>query len=185
MYKEYFKELEKCLEELDIGELNKIEEKIIETIKNKGNIYVIGNGGSASTSAHYVVDFSKKLDFNTLPRVNIYSLSDNISTITAYANDISYENIFYEQIKNKISSLDLLIILSASGKSPNVVKAGKYAKKMNANVISITGNFNGEILKCSDFKLIINSKNYGVIEDIHLILNHAITDSIKEKYSNV
>lgn len=91
MYKEYFNELKRCIDLLDVNEIERIEKLIVNTIKNRGNIYIIGNGGSSSTASHYVVDFTKKLDFNELPRVNIYNLSDNISTVTAYANDISYE----------------------------------------------------------------------------------------------
>lgn len=182
MYKEYFKELKYCIDLLDINEIIQIKNVIVNAIKNKGNIYIIGNGGSASTASHYVVDFTKKLDFNNFPRVNMFNLSDNIPVITAYANDISYESIYYEQLKNKIKGEDLLIVLSASGNSKNLVKAIKYAKEKQVKTISIVGDFNGEVLKYSDDKIIINSKNYGIIEDIHLIINHAITSSIKEEY---
>ena len=184
MDKEYFNELKRCIDLLDINEINRIEKLIVNTIKNRGNIYIIGNGGSSSTASHYVVDFTKKLDFDVLPRVNIYNLSDNIATLTAYANDISYEDIYFEQLKNKIVNSDMLIVLSASGKSKNLLKAAKYAKEMNASVVSIVGNFEGEVLKFSDYKLIIDSKDYGIIEDIHLSLNHVISSNIKEVYSN-
>lgn len=184
MYKEYFNELKRCIDLLDINEIERIEKLIVNTIKNRGNIYIMGNGGSSSTASHYVVDFTKKLDFDALPRVNIYNLSDNISTVTAYANDISYEDIYFEQLKNKIVNSDMLIVLSASGKSKNLLKAVKYAKERKASVVSIVGNFEGEVLKFSDYKLIIDSKNYGIIEDIHLSLNHVISSNIKEVYNN-
>ena len=183
MYKEYFNELKRCIDLLDVNEIERIEKLIVNTIKNRGNIYIIGNGGS-STASHYVVDFTKKLDFNELPRVNIYNLSDNISTVTAYANDISYEDIYFEQLKNKIVNSDMLIVLSASGKSKNLLKAAKYAKERKASVVSIVGNFEGEVLKFSDYKLIIDSKDYGIIEDIHLSLNHVISSNIKEVYNH-
>ena len=112
----------------------------------------------------------------------MFNLSDNIPVITAYANDISYENIYYEQLKNRIKGEDLLIVLSASGNSKNLVKAIKYAKEKNVKTISMVGDFNGEVLKYSDDKIIINSNNYGIIEDIHLIINHVITSCIKEEY---
>ncbi|HCF65878.1 MAG TPA: SIS domain-containing protein [Clostridiaceae bacterium] len=184
MYKEYFNELKRCIDLLDVNEIERIEKLIVNTIKNRGNIYIIGNGGSSSTASHYVVDFTKKLDFNELPRVNIYNLSDNISTVTAYANDISYEDIYFEQLKNKIVNSDMLIVLSASGKSKNLLKAAKYAKERKASVVSIVGNFEGEVLKFSDYKLIIDSKDYGIIEDIHLSLNHVISSNIKEVYNH-
>ena len=184
MYKEYFNELKRCIDLLDVNEIERIEKLIVNTIKNRGNIYIIGNGGSSSTASHYVVDFTKKLDFNELPRVNIYNLSDNISTVTAYANDISYEDIYFEQLKNKIVNSDMLIVLGASGKSKNLLKAAKYAKERKASVVSIVGNFEGEVLKFSDYKLIIDSKDYGIIEDIHLSLNHVISSNIKEVYNH-
>lgn len=184
MYKEYFNELKRCIDLLDVNEIERIEKLIVNTIKNRGNIYIIGNGGSSSTASHYVVDFTKKLDFNELPRVNIYNLSDNISTVTAYASDISYEDIYFEQLKNKIVNSDMLIVLSASGKSKNLLKAAKYAKERKASVVSIVGNFEGEVLKFSDYKLIIDSKDYGIIEDIHLSLNHVISSNIKEVYNH-
>ena len=184
MYKEYFNELKRCIDLLDVNEIERIEKLIVNTIKNRGNIYIIGNGGSSSTASHYVVDFTKKLDFNELPRVNIYNLSDNISTVTAYATDISYEDIYFEQLKNKIVNSDMLIVLSASGKSKNLLKAAKYAKERKASVVSIVGNFEGEVLKFSDYKLIIDSKDYGIIEDIHLSLNHVISSNIKEVYNH-
>ena len=184
MYKEYFNELKRCIDLLDVNEIERIEKLIVNTIKNRGNIYIIGNGGSSSTASHYVVDFTKKLDFNELPRVNIYNLSDNISTVTAYANDISYEDIYFEQLKNKIVNSDMLIVLSASGKSKNLLKAAKYAKERKASVVSIVGNFEGEVLKFSDYKLIIDSKDYGIIEDIHLSLNHVISSNIMEVYNH-
>ena len=184
MYKEYFNELKRCIDLLDVNEIERIEKLIVNTIKNRGSIYIIGNGGSSSTASHYVVDFTKKLDFNELPRVNIYNLSDNISTVTAYANDISYEDIYFEQLKNKIVNSDMLIVLSASGKSKNLLKAAKYAKERKASVVSIVGNFEGEVLKFSDYKLIIDSKDYGIIEDIHLSLNHVISSNIKEVYNH-
>lgn len=184
MYKEYFNELKRCIDLLNINEIERIEKLIVNTIKNRRNIYIIGNGGSSSTASHYVVDFTKKLDFDELPRVNIYNLSDNISTVTAYANDVSYEDIYIEQLKNKIVNSDMLIVLSASGKSKNLLKAAKYAKERKASVVSIVGNFEGEVLKFSDYKLIIDSKDYGIIEDIHLSLNHVISSNIKEVYNN-
>lgn len=184
MYNNYFEELKKCVDLLDIDEITKIEKVIVSTIKNNGNIYVIGNGGSSSTASHYVVDFTKKLDFDELPRVNIHNLSDNMPIITAYANDVSYDDIYYKQLKNRITTFDILIILSASGNSKNLVKAAEYAEAKNVSVISIVGNFNGEVLKHSNYKIVINSQNYGIIEDIHLILNHAISDNIKEEYDN-
>lgn len=98
---------------------------------------------------------------------------------------MSYDDIYYKQIKDRVSSSDIIIVLSASGNSKNLVKAVKYAKEKKMTIISIVGNFDGNVLKFSDYKIVIDSKNYGIIEDIHLSLNHVISNSIKEKYHNV
>lgn len=178
-YSEYIQELKKCIEEIDLETLKNIEEKIIETVKQDGNIYLLGNGGNAATATHWVADFSKGIENIDSNKVNMYSLSDNISIVTAYANDISYEDIYYLQLKNKLRKTDLLIILSASGNSKNLVKAISYAKEQNIFCISIIGDFNGEVIKYSDIKLIIKSRNYGIIEDIQLAINHLISQNIR------
>lgn len=183
-YSKYVHELKECIEVIDFKILKKIEEKIVETVKKNGNIYLIGNGGNAATAAHWVADFSKGIENIESNKVNMYSLSDNIPIVTAYANDMSFEDIYYLQLRNKLKESDLLIILSASGNSKNLVKAAKYTKEQNVFCISIVGNFNGEVIKYSDLKLIINSKNYGIIEDIQLTINHLISQNIRkgEKY---
>lgn len=179
-YSKYIHELSRCIKEIDFEIIKKIEDKIVETVKKGGNIYLLGNGGNAATAAHWVVDFSKGIENIESNKVNMYSLSDNIAIVTAYANDISFEDIYYLQLKNKLKEADLLIILSASGNSKNLVKAVKYAKEQNIFCVSIVGDFDGEVTKYSDLKMIINSKNYGIIEDIQLTINHLISQSIKE-----
>ena len=179
-YSKYINELSKCIEEMDYEILKKIEDKIVETVKKGGNIYLLGNGGNAATATHWVADFSKGIENIEGNKVNMYSLSDNISIVTAYANDMSFEDIYYLQLKNKLKMEDLLIILSASGNSKNLVKAIKYAKEQNILCISIVGDFDGQVTRYSDLKFIINSKNYGIIEDIQLTINHLISQSIRE-----
>lgn len=179
-YSKYIYELNRCIEEIDYEILEKIKDKIVETVKKGGNIYLLGNGGNAATATHWVADFSKEIENIESNKVNMYSLSDNISIVTAYANDISFEDIYYLQLKNKLKESDLLIILSASDNSKNLVKAVEYAKEKNIFSIAIVGNFNGKVTKYADLKLIINSKNYGIIEDIQLTINHLISQSIRK-----
>lgn len=179
-YLDYFEKLKYCIDNIDWEVLKLIQENILRVINDDGNIYIIGNGGSASTASHWVVDMSKGLENENLKRVNIYNLSDNMPLITAYANDVAYEDIYYLQLKNKIKSTDILLILSCSGNSKNLVKAIEYAHKNDAFCISIVGDFNGKVLEYSDLKLIIKSRNYGIIEDIELSLNHQIVQNIRK-----
>ena len=107
------------------------------------------------------------------------SLSDNIPLLTAYANDVSYDDIYLFQLEKIMQKRDLIIILSVSGNSSNLVKAVKYAKENNTTVISIVGDYKGKVLDYSDMSLIVNSKNYGIVEDIQLSLGHMISQNIK------
>ena len=113
---------------------------------NDAKIYIIGNGGSAATASHMANDLSVGLKLREIRNFDVESLSDNSSVCTAIANDIGYENIFYAQLKNRIKKEDLLIAISCSGNSENIVKAARYAKEIGASVVGMTG-FNGGMLK--------------------------------------
>lgn len=180
-YNNYIEELQKELSKIDKNTLSDIEKKIIETIENNKSIYLLGNGGNCATASHWVCDFDKGIGMLSEKPIKIFNLSDNIPLITAYANDISYDDIYFCQLKKKLMKDDLIIVLSVSGNSSNLIKAAKYANDYGVTVISIVGNFNGDILKYSDMSMIIYSKNYGIVEDIQLSLGHVLSQSIKEK----
>ena len=154
-YDNYFEELKFALTKIDRNLLVGIESMIIKTVKKDGNIYLLGNGGNTATASHWVCDFNKGIGILSDKSVRMISLSDNISLLTAYANDASYDD------------------------SSNLVKAAKYAKENNITVISIVGDYNGKVLDYSDISLIVYSKNYGIVEDIQLSLGHMISQNIK------
>ncbi len=164
--------------------LENIDRDVLETILKKldsldckqDKIYVIGNGGSAATASHIVNDLGVGLKRRNIKNFNIESLSDNMSVVTALANDIGYENIFYEQIKDRIFKNDVLIAISCSGNSPNIVNAVKYAKSVGTTVIGLTGFDGGELKDMSDIVYHIQTaKNeYGLVEDLHMIFDHII-----------
>ena len=178
-YDNYFEELKFALTKIDRNLLVGIESMIIKTVKKDGNIYLLGNGGNTATASHWVCDFNKGIGILSDKSVRMISLSDNISLLTAYANDASYDDIYLFQLEKIIQKRDLIIILSVSGNSSNLVKAAKYAKENNITVISIVGDYNGKVLDYSDISLIVYSKNYGIVEDIQLSLGHMISQNIK------
>lgn len=178
-YDNYFEELKFALTKIDRNLLVGIESMIIKTVKKDGNIYLLGNGGNTATASHWVCDFNKGIGILSDKSVRMISLSDNISLLTAYANDASYDDIYLFQLEKIIQKRDLIIILSVSGNSGNLVKAAKYAKENNITVISIVGDYNGKVLDYSDISLIVYSKNYGIVEDIQLSLGHMISQNIK------
>jgi len=173
---EYINKLCHILQNVKIQSVEEIINKLEEVHELNAKIYIIGNGGSAATSSHMVNDLSIGLKLREIRNFNIESLADNSAVCTAIANDIGYENIFYAQLKNKIKKDDLLIAISCSGNSANIVKAAKYAKEVGTTVIGMSGFKGGKLKELSDIKFHIetNKGEYGLVEDAHMILDHII-----------
>ena len=171
----YRKELNQCFEELDEA---KLQAALIHIMSRGRRIFILGNGGSAATASHMAVDLAK-IDVIGYPRLQVISLTDNLGLTTAIANDISYTEIFTEQLKNLVSYKDIVIAISVSGNSPNVLSAARYAKKRGAKVIGFIGFNGGNLKELVDVDITVSSKNYGVVEDFHLSLNHIISQFIK------
>ena len=171
--KNYITSLNNLLKNLNLNEFNKFYALIKNT---KGTVYIIGNGGSAATASHMANDLSIGLKRREKLTLNVVSLADNISVTSAIANDTGYENIFYLQLKDILKPNDIVIAISCSGNSPNIIKAVEYSKEINSTVIGLTGFDGGKLKKLSDIKLHIQSEKneYGLVEDVHLILNHIL-----------
>lgn len=155
------------------------------SIKNKQKIFVAGNGGSAALANHYLCDLSKGAVKNWKEdndRFQVISLSSNISYITAIANDESYEEIFKQQLINLANKNDILILISSSGNSPNIIKALDYAKKMDMITIGITGFNGGKLRKLADFSAHIETDMYEIAEDIHAIFGHFLAVILREEH---
>ncbi len=169
----YKKNLIQLIENIDN---NKIKQIINLIDKTKGCIYIIGNGGSAATASHMVNDLGAGLTRRDIKNLHIESLSDNTAVCTAIANDTGYENIFYYQLKNKITTNDLLIAISCSGNSQNIIKAANYAKDLKIPIVGITGFDGGTLKQISNinFHTQTTPEQYGLVEDLHMILNHII-----------
>lgn len=173
----YFKELNCALNQIDKDKIARITEIIYGAYKNDKQIFILGNGGSAATASHFACDLIK----GTGKSFKAISLTDNVSVITAVGNDLSYEDIFYEQLKNLVNREDVVIGISASGNSPNVVKAIKIAKEMGAKTIGLLGFKTGGILHdLVDCEITIQDGHYGRVEDVHLILCHLTVNYLRE-----
>lgn len=154
-----------------------------DSIKNKQKIFVAGNGGSAATAQHYVCDLSKGANQNwaeNFKRYQAICLSDNISYLTAISNDMYYEEVFKQQLINLASKKDILVLISASGNSPSIIKVAKYAKNLEMIVIGITGFKGGKLKKLADYSAHISADSYEISEDIHSIFGHFITNYLRE-----
>lgn len=170
-----------CLENMSkqIDVIEKIIQILIAARDNGNKVFTMGNGGSASTASHFVSDLLKTAITKNNKRFSAISLVDNMPVMLAWANDISYDDIFVEQLKNFLSKEDIIIGFSGSGKSKNVVKAMDYGKKNGAFCIGITGMSGGDFPKICDLSLIVPSNDMLAIESIHVMLCHCVVSAIR------
>lgn len=180
----YIERLKEAVNKLDHQEIGKIVSLLLESRRLGQNVFIAGNGGSASTASHFACDLGKGTvkQYQDLEEVRFraYSLTDNIATMTAYANDLSYEEVFAQQLKNLAKKGDLLIVITGSGNSKNILRLLEIAKKMQIITVGFLGFKGGEAAKLVDYRIVIQSEDYGIIEDLHLILEHSICDKIRK-----
>lgn len=181
----YLLRLKKTMDSLDQSKIVDLIEKIRSLIGTDRTVFIAGNGGSASTGSHMACDLGKTI-LGKKPRENesrlrTICLNDSIPLMTAWGNDEGYEHIFSEQLRNIGKSGDLLIIITGSGNSANIVEVVKRAKEMNVETYGILGFDGGKVKDLLDDYLLVDSDDYGVVEDIHMILVHLITDWLKRR----
>jgi D-sedoheptulose 7-phosphate isomerase len=162
----------------------KATELMWQAYQENKQVFIFGNGGSAGTSSHMVNDLSKGSAVEGKKRLRVIGLADNMSLLTAYANDMGYENVFSEQLKNLLNPGDVCIAISASGNSPNVIRAVEYAKEKKAQVISLVGFSGGKLRPLSDVALYFETYNYGICEDAQLMFSHLSSQFLYEKIKN-
>ncbi len=178
-FEQYKEELKGTLEGLDKADIQALWEKMEEVRSAGGGIFVLGNGGSAAAASHWICDFSKGINTEGSKRMKIYSLADNLSVTTALGNDFSYEDIFSEQLKNVLTAGDLVVSLSVSGSSSNLVKAHLFAREAGAFTVAIIGDYHGKLEEISDLVITIPSRNYGIVEDIHMTIDHVVSQYMR------
>lgn len=152
-----------------INEVMNVLEKARLTGKR---IFICGNGGSASTASHLECDFNKGISYEQDIKYDIECLSDNVPMMMAIANDQGYDNIFVAPLKNKLKKGDIVIGISGSGNSENVVRAFRYANELGAETIAFTGCSGGKLMQMAKHNIHAKVENMQITEDIHLILNH-------------
>ncbi len=184
--KNYLDDLIKGIHNLDQNKIFKIESKLLETIKKGNNIFVCGNGGSSSVANHFLCDFNKGVKTSSKNKLKpkVISLSNNMETIMAISNDISFDKIFTFQLENYFSKGDILITFSCSGSSSNIVDVLNFSKQKKIYSISFTGFAKKIFQKKSNINLDIGIKNYGITEDFFQIIMHMLSQSIRSAYIN-
>jgi D-sedoheptulose 7-phosphate isomerase len=170
----YKSELWKAIDRIDLAKVNQAIEWFRETRENDRQIFVCGNGGSASTASHFVCDMVKGASFNRPRRFRIMALTDSLPTITAYSNDVSYDCVFVEQLRNFARASDLVMAISGSGNSPNVVRAVEYANSIGCRTLALTGRDGGRLGSLAQLNLQVDVPHMGRIEDAHMVICHMI-----------
>ena len=177
----YKKKLISIIESVSNREISKFIDALLSIKRQNNTIYFIGNGGSASTASHFVNDLS--IGLKTLNRsFRAISLCDNQSIITAIANDYGYENIFSKQLSILLREGDMVVAISASGNSPNLIKAIELAKKMDAITVRITAFDGGRLKNMVDLLVHVptDQGDYGPAEDVHMMLDHLISNYLMD-----
>ena len=174
----YINEHKKVFDSIDKKNTNDCIKKIIEKINLNKKIITCGNGGSASTASHYITDWNKMFNLSSGKKLKGLSLADNIGLITAYGNDINYEEIFSGQLNSIMDEGDLLIVISGSGNSPNIISAIKKAHELNGEVVGVLGYDGGEAKKLCDLSFHVPSWDMQICEDIHLSFGHLVMKEI-------
>ena len=176
----YFSELEQMMQAISLSDLQAVLSILEEAYHNGHRIFVMGNGGSAATASHFALDLAKNTIMPGAPRLKAISLTDHVPLITAWSNDTHYEHIFAEQLANLIEPGDVVIGISASGNSPNVINAVKLAQQSRAATIGLLGATGGKLKSIVDAAVLAPGQNIEQEEDAHMILAHVITRHMRE-----
>jgi len=183
MVERYLGEIEAAVKQIDRDAVRAVVDALYACWARGGTTYLIGNGGSAATASHMMNDLTKCTIVAGRPRFRALALTDNVPVMTAFANDQSYEDIFTEQLRAHLDPRDLVLALSGSGNSPNVLQAIAFAKAAGAVTVGLCGDTGGRLAKLADVVVLIPAARIGQQEDGHLILNHAIALALYDRIS--
>jgi D-sedoheptulose 7-phosphate isomerase len=176
----YFSELEQMVRAISRPDLERVLSLLENVYRSGHRIFIIGNGGSAATASHFALDLAKNTIMAGAPRLKAISLTDHVPLITAWSNDTAYEHIFAEQLANMIEPGDMVIGISASGNSPNVINALLLARQYRAFTVGLLGARGGKMKDMVDASILAPGQNIEQEEDAHMILAHVITRHMRE-----
>ncbi|RIK24401.1 MAG: phosphoheptose isomerase [Anaerolineae bacterium] len=176
----YFDEMKAVLDRVDRGPIDEAIDALHQARIDGKQVFIMGNGGSASTATHMVCDLAKNTRQPDWPHYKVIGLADNMAIFSAYGNDDGYDNVFRLQLANLLNPGDVVVAISTSGNSPNVVRAVDLANERGATVIGMTGFGAGKLGPMVDIHLHVPSDCIEIVEDIHLMLEHMITKVLRE-----
>jgi len=183
--KQYFEELQRVMVSFPKEGIDQIAETLVKAYDARQTVYLFGNGGSAALASHLACDLGKGTAYcNGGKRFRVLSLADNLPTLTAWANDASYEDVFSEQIKTFVQPGDVALAISGSGNSKNVLNALQVARAARATTIGISGFQGGEMKPLCDICVVVPSENMQIIEDLHVAMAHSVFRIVYRRISS-
>lgn len=178
---DYLTGLKDAIDSVDVAEITAVMDQLLAVYERQGFVYIFGNGGSASTAAHFVNDFNKGIGQNLPKRFRFSCLNDNVATVLALANDIDYGQVFVGQLRNFLTPQDVVIAISGSGNSRNVLEAVEYANNRGATTIGLVGFGGGKLKELVDHCIHVPVHDMQKVEDLHLAMNHVMMSVLKKR----
>ena len=177
--KQYFQDLQNVAKNISLDGIDKIIDILVDSYDSARTTYLFGNGGSAALASHFACDLGKGTAYcNGGKRFRVLALTDNVSTLTAWANDSNYEDVFSEQLRCFVQPRDVVFAISGSGNSKNVLSALRAARELGAATVGISGFKGGEMKPLCDTCVVVPSDDMQIIEDLHLAITHSIYRAI-------
>jgi D-sedoheptulose 7-phosphate isomerase len=177
----YVERLKSAIDQLPLERVEAIGEILYRAYRHNKQVFIVGNGGSAATASHMACDLGKNTISPWRQRFRVVSLNDNMPLVSALANDLGYEHVFSEQLKNLIRPGDVLISITGSGNSPNILLAMEYARERAATNIALLGFDGGRAMRLADEYVLVPAQDYGVVEDLHMVLDHILTEYFRAR----
>lgn len=179
--KNYLKNLKETIDEISLDELQDVTDAIEAAYRQGKQIFIFGNGGSASTASHFACDLGKGTAIKGKPRFKVMSLNDNVALMTAIGNDLGFEALFAEQLENLLQEGDVVILISGSGKSENLLRAARLANSKGAITIGLLGFGGGDLKKLVKKHITLRCNQYELVEPVHIVLEHLISLYFRKK----
>ena len=175
----YLAELQDLLGRVPRDGIEEVLQVLIAAYRRGSHLYFIGNGGSAATAAHFVCDLTKNTTQDGQTRFKAFALTDNVPLLTAWSNDTAYENVFAGQLSGLVEPGDVVVMISGSGRSPNILRATETARACGAVTVGLTGSGGGQLKNLVDVCVLVPSNRMELIEDVHAVLMHALCQELR------
>lgn len=183
--RDYIKNEIETLNKLDVDQIDAAINLLVETMENGNTVFTFGNGGSSATASHFQNDFNKGVSEHIEKKFNLLCLNDNVATVMAVANDIGFEEIFRFQLRGHIKPGDVVLAISGSGNSKNVLNAVEYAREQGCRVIGLTGYSGGKLRELADISLHVPINSMQITEDLHMTFDHLMMSVLYKRLCGI